>query len=320
MAQQEHIVNLDLAPEERWSFLANYSKEVDELLECYLNDFTGAEIIFDTIGTYKTEFVSKELLSEIDSIASQSKFSANQVLIANLYYDILKSYFGCTAFAVATHSGVFHARNLDWHTYNNLLSRHSMVFDFQKQGQTVFKTVGWPGFVGTLSGTRPGKFSVTLNAVSSADPAEIAIPISFLLRNVLATAETFKEAQNILENTQIASDCLLLLSGTDADDLVVIERTPKRFATREASNQHIAVTNDYKKLHNVLSDGSELRATSCGRYDRALKLLSQQAPDTHAKCLKVLQDESVMMGITVQQMVFNNSTGEITPVKTNLDA
>lgn len=317
MEQQEHIVNLDLAPEERWCFLADYRKEVDELLECYLNDFTGAEVIFDTIGAYKTEFVSKELLSEIDSIASHSKFSANEVLIANLYYDILKSNFGCTAFAVATDNGVFHARNLDWHTYNNLLSRHSMVFDFQKQGQTIFKTVGWPGFVGTLSGTRLGKFSVTLNAVSSADSAEIAMPISFLLRSVLATAETFKEAQNILENSPIASDCLLLLSGTDAEDLVVIERTPTRFATRKASNGHIAVTNDYKKLQNTLSDGGELRATSCGRYDRALKLLSQQVPDDYDKCLKILKDESVMMGITVQQMVFNNSTGEITLVKTN---
>jgi len=70
----EYIINLDLPPEERWKFLTNYREEVNDLLQCYLNDFKGAEFIFESIGAYKHELISKEYLSEIEFIASISKF------------------------------------------------------------------------------------------------------------------------------------------------------------------------------------------------------------------------------------------------------
>ena len=106
------------------------------------------------------------------------------------------------------------------------------------------------GFIGALSGTKPGKFSLTLNAVLSKDSPEIAVPVSFLLRDVLENANSFHEAKETLEKTTIASDCLLLLSGTTSDEMVVIERTPKRSATRGPNNGVICVTNDYKLLEN----------------------------------------------------------------------
>jgi acid ceramidase len=317
LSTKEHIVNLDTPPSDRWRFLSEYSQEINELIGCYLNDFSGEEEIFEGIAEYKREVISTDYLEEIEYIASISRFTPDQVLIANLYYDVLKFYFGCTAFAFESENGVLHARNLDWHTDNNLWGKHSMIFDFQKEGETVFKSVGWAGFIGVLSGMKKQRFSVTLNAVLSADSPEIATPISFFLRDVLTDSNSYLDAKYKLENTVIASDCLLLLSGMNEDELSVIERTPTRFATRYAENGHVIVTNDYKKLENVqLSDGV-LQSTSCGRYDRANYLLTPEKPTTKERCLSILQDDSVMMGITVQQMVFNNRTGEIELVKTS---
>lgn len=319
MKQEEHIVNLDLPAAKRWHFLVDYKKEVNELLQCYLNDFKGTDFIFEGISAYKEGIISSEYLAEIDFIASISNFSADEVLIANLYYDVLKFYFGCTAFAVENNGKIIHARNLDWWTENNLLSEHSKIFDFQRNGKTVFKTVGWVGFIGALSGIKPHQFSLTLNAVLSKDNPEIAMPISFLLREILDTANNFDEAKKALETTTIASDCLLLLSGMKSDEMVVVERTPTRFATRTTENNFITVTNDYKLIENSSEEENLLQSTSCGRFDRAELLLKNQDDIGIETCFEILTDEKVRMEITVQQMVFDNHSGEIKLIKTGAD-
>lgn len=317
MAIQEHIINLDLPPSKRWEFLTTYKKEVNELLQCYLNDFGDTDFIHQHISAYKHSIISKEYLEEIDFIASISDFSPDQVLIANLYYDILKFYLGCTAFAVEHEETIYHSRNLDWHTENNLLGQRSRIFNFQRNGKTVFKTLSWPGFIGALSGSKPGKFSLTLNAVSSNDSPEIALPVSFLLREILDSSDSFEQAKAVLENTMIASDCLILLSGNASKEMVVIERTPKRSSTRETDQGYIVVTNDYKQLKNHLVGGSILQSTSCGRHDRAEELIRMNSPKNSEDCLGILRDNDVIMNITVQHMVFNNRTGEITFIKAN---
>ncbi|GAB5418972.1 MAG: hypothetical protein Crog4KO_00470 [Crocinitomicaceae bacterium] len=316
MKDIEHIIDLDKPASERWTFLAQYSDEINELLGCYLKDFQGEEEIFEGLDFFKEQAVATEYLQEIDYIASITKYTPNEVLMANLYYDALKFYFGCTAFAFESEDGVLHSRNLDWHTDNNLLSKHSRIFNFQKGGKTLFKSVGWLGFIGVLSGIKQNRFTVTLNAVISPDSPEVAKPISFFLRDVLTSENSFQEAKKALEETLIASDCLLLLSGQYEGELAVIERTPTRFATRYAENKFIIVTNDYKKLENVQLTNGPLQATSCGRFDRTAFLLSSEKPQNVESCLNLLKDKAVMMGITVQQMVFTNRTGEIELIKT----
>jgi acid ceramidase len=315
MSQNELIVNLDLPPSKRWAFLVDYKEEVNQLLQYYLDDFSGAKWIFESVDEYTKNVISNDYLDEIEYISSLSNFTANEVLIANLYYDILKFYLGCTAFAVENNNMIYHSRNLDWHTDNNILSEHSRIFNFQRNGRTIFKSVGWLGFIGALSGIKPGKFSLTLNAVLSHDTGEIAQPVSFLLRDILDSAASFAEARERLESTIIASDCLILLSGTKPKEMVVIERTPKRFSTRLPENGYIVVTNDYKQLQNNTIGKSILQTTSCGRYDRTEELIRINPPRNIQQCFKILQDEKIKMNITVQQMVFENATGEIELIK-----
>ncbi|MEM8969758.1 MAG: carcinine hydrolase/isopenicillin-N N-acyltransferase family protein, partial [Bacteroidota bacterium] len=180
--------------------------------------------------------------------------------------------------------------------------------------------IGWVGFIGALSGIKPGKFSLTLNAVLSNDSPEIALPISFLLRDILDGVDSFNEARKQLEHTVIASDCLLLLSGINSNEMVVIERTPRRFASQESKSGFIIVTNDYKELENNPTNESVLQSTSCGRYNRVEEMLKEDAPTNLRECFTILKDKKIMMGITVQQMVFNNKTGEILLIKTDSNA
>ena len=116
-----YTVNLDLPPEERWKFLTPEKDAINELLACYLNDFRSEGLLLESVQAYKDICISDQYKKEIKCIASICDFTEDEVLIANLYYDLLKFYFGCTAFAINTEKGMLHSRNLDWHTEKQLI-------------------------------------------------------------------------------------------------------------------------------------------------------------------------------------------------------
>jgi hypothetical protein len=138
----------------------------------------------------------------------------------------------------------------------------------------------------------------------------MAAPVVFALRQVLEEAANFDSALRTLRTIPLASDSLLLLTGVREGEMAVIERTPTRAEVRFAENGCIFVTNDYRKMHTELRRlESELQKTACGRYDRISELVASRAPRDTADCLNYLNDPSVRMGITVQQMVFHAATG-----------
>ena len=246
-----------------------------------------------------------------ESIAAQIGEPTESVVISNLYYDVFKTVIGCTAFAVNTSEGPLHARNLDWWTRDGILSRHTATCHFTGAPAGRFTTIGWPGFIGAFSAVAPGRFAISLNAVLSLEKAVPAMPIVFLIRNILENTKCFDEAKYLLSETPIPCDCLLLLTGVKAGELVVIERTPTRHAIRYAVNGQISVTNSYQKI--VADTGtptSELLATSCNRFNRIQELVSQRRPISAEACLEHLSDPGVRMKITMQQMVFQASTGK----------
>jgi acid ceramidase len=253
---------------------------------------------------------------ELESLARQLELPVSKAVLCNLYYDLFKFAwsrpFACTAFAVETSDGILHARNLDWWTENSALSRYTTVTRFLNAQAGDFSTVGWPGFTGVFSGVAPGRFAVTLNAVLSLEPARLATPITFLLRTALEDCLSFEAALKVLSGTPIPCDCLLLLTGIRQGELAVIERTPSRHAIRRSNSGYIGVTNSYQALDATAGAGSqsELLGTACSRLERVGELVSRTRPGDAKDCLRYLADPAVQMPITVQQMVFNTSTGE----------
>lgn len=299
-------INLDLPAHQRWDFAVDYQKEINEIIACYWVDIEDyLDLILGYLDEYKQQFVPKAYWEEIQCIAKYCDFSPDQVLIANLYYDIVKFAFACTAFAFEKDQTIWHARNLDWWTENDILKKYTNVFKFTRNGQTVFQSVGWVGFIGVLSGFKPNGFSVTLNAIVSDEAPNIATPITFLLREVLEGDNDFASAKNVLENTDIVCDCLLLVAGLNSSEMIVIERTPRTSKTRSSTNGYIIVTNDYQLMDYETRTDNALSSSSCGRYDQTKKYLEHSCPSNLTECFQVLDDPKVKMQITVQQMVFN---------------
>lgn len=312
MIPEIHI-NLSLPPEKRWTLQEVQRQQAADLLQSYLADLQldleTSSLLMPVVRT----LIKPNHLAEIDAIAGMLHVRPDEALLGNLYYDAIKFVFGCTAFAVDTESGPLHARNLDWWTENEMLSRYTLVSRFSgaSPGRS-FVTVGWPGFVGALSGIAPGRFAITLNAVLSTDPPALGTPISLFIRTVLEEAATFAEAVEWLAREPLASDCLLLVSGTQTGEMVVIERTPTRSAIRHPENGYIVVTNDYLLIDaDPDQPATALQATSCNRFDQATARLGSYVPHTQGECLAILSDPQVRMSITVQQMVFSARTGQL---------
>lgn len=304
-----HHLDLTLPPRERWAGLSAHADAARRLIDSYVRDLGGLE----RFGGVSPELIAGHLrddhVAEVEGVARAVGRSFEHVLLANLYYDAMRALLGCTAFAVDTHAGPMHARNLDWWSEQRLLSDLTIEVHATGGPRGPFRTIAWPGYVGALSGVAPGRFAVTLNAVLSDDPQELAAPISFLLRAVLESASTFDEAVRVLSETPIVADCLLLITGTRSGEMVVVERTPRRHAVRHPTNGQLVVTNDYRVLESGFVADTELSRTACSRYDRAAERVRAEQPSTPEACLEILDDRSVRMDMTMQQMVLQASTG-----------
>jgi acid ceramidase len=301
-------VDLRKAASSRWALTSEEIAWARVLLRTYQRDLGLSASL---VSEMALPLVREDYWKEMADIASQTEVSIDDVICGNLYYDALKAVLvGCTAFAIDTPTGPMHARNLDWWTENDSLRRYTISTQFTGAVAGDFTTVGWPGFIGVFSGIAPGRFAVTLNAVISDEPLQAAAPIVFLLRQVLEEAPNFQSALQTLKEVPLASDSLLLLTGIHAGEMAVIERTPSRAEVRFNENGSIFVTNDYLVMRTGLRTlDSELQATACRRYERVSALVKSRVPQDAGHCLSYLNDAAVRMGITVQQMVFQASTG-----------
>ncbi len=305
-------INLDLKPQERWNCIETYNKEINQLIGMYLKDLEDISFFESVIEYYKMSHINDEYMKELEGITTFTDFNVNQLLLANLYYDALKLVFGCTAFSLVTEQGNLHARNLDWWSESNLLKKYSKIFDFKKNGKTVFSSVGWPGFIGVFSGLKAKKYAITLNAVLSQEQPKLAAPITFKIRKVLESKDSYEDAVKILANVSIASDCLILITGTKEQERLVIERTPTIACIRKPdAKNNLVVTNAYLKMENKSIPGDVLQESSCTRQNRALELLNKMQPESIQDCFHIISDAKIKIGITMQQMVFNINKGTI---------
>lgn len=315
-------VHVDLAADaaDRWHLPEALEGQAHALLDLYNADLGGTNFLAqygDQLQQFVDAHVPSGMYEEIVGLAERINRPLPELLLANLHYDVIKflgsnSRAGCTAFAIDTPAGPVHARNLDWWTELDILSRFTMLAHFAGAPAGRFSVVTWPGFLGAFSAIAPGRFTVTLNAVSSNEPASLSIPVPMLIRSVLENAATFDDAVTALATTPIVSDCMLLLTGTEQGEMVVIERTPTKHAIRRPENGCIIVTNDYILLadETAAATGGELESTSGDRFECVQSQLRTGRPGSVAECLPILRDASVQMDITVQQMAFSAATGE----------
>lgn len=306
-------VELKQPPGRRWSGLRGRERDANALLDTYLRDLGATPELVSFVAEAATATSPADYLEEVRGIAALIERPFDEVLVGNVYYDVTRHLLGCTALAVDTDEGPLHARNLDWWTEERRLADLSVRVRVSNAPAGDFELVSWPGFIGAFSGVAPGRFAITLNAVLSNEQPALAISTSFLVRRAFEEAADFAAAVELLRATPIASDCLLLVTGTRRGEMVVIERTSTRAALRWPEDGMVCVTNDYRLLEGEAVAGatSELVRTGGSRYVAATELARAAPPASADLAFTILQDPRVKMGCTVQHMVLSAARGTI---------
>jgi hypothetical protein len=168
---------------------------------------------------------------------------------------------GCTALARDQGGAPWLARTLDWPFPG--LGRHLEIARMRGPAGP-FDNVTWPGFVGTLTASAPGRFAAAINQAPMwrrtrhpwLRPYDIAlnalrtwrirfIPPDHLLRDVFETCEDFDTARQRLETTPVARPVIYTLVGCERGERCVIERTEECFASRDDDT---AAANDWLRV------------------------------------------------------------------------
>jgi len=155
---------------------------------------------------------------------------------------------GCTAVAREEDDTPWLARTLDWPFPG--LGRHVELVRLRGPAGEFFN-VTWPGYVGVLTASAPGRFAAAINQAplwrrTSAPwlrPYDIALnalrtwrinfcPPDHLLRQVFETCCDFAEAKHRLESVPVARPAIFTLVGCAPGERCVIERTEQDFVTR----------------------------------------------------------------------------------------
>uniref|UniRef100_H3AMR5 Acid ceramidase n=1 Tax=Latimeria chalumnae TaxID=7897 RepID=H3AMR5_LATCH len=183
---------------------------------------------------------------EIQGIADVSGTPLGEIMLFNIFYEVFTV---CTSLVAEDKTGkLLHARNLDfglflgWDTHDHSwkvtekLRPLVVNLDFQKNNKTVFKSTGFAGYAGTLTGMKPGIFSLTMNERFSIDGGYIGIFewilglrdgmwMSFLTRSVLENATSYDEAKNQLAKTKMLAPAYFILGGVKSGEGCVITRS-----------------------------------------------------------------------------------------------
>jgi len=157
--------------------------------------------------------------------------------------------------------GMVHVRAMDWPLAG--LGRHTVIWHMTGGEAGDYYNIGWPGYVGVISGMAPGRFSATINQAMPFSKPSLQWPPSHLLRYVFDNAADYDDAIAILECTPVCFPAFVTLVGTQPGEAAIIELTPSKNRIHPMTRkQPIAIANDYLS--------GDWRA-KCGETDRTIK-------------------------------------------------
>lgn len=246
-------INLDSAPRQRWhqvikerkAELTNLIKAIKELA---LDFFPSGKLI-DLVDKHLAPLVDTlpfPFNEELKGIADVSGLPLGEIMLFNIFYEVFTV---CTSLVAEDEAGkLYHARNLDfglflgWDTKNSswkipeYLRPLTVNLDFQRNNRTVFKSTNFAGYVGMLTGMKPGTFTLTMNERFSFEGGYIGIIewilgrrdeiwMSFLTRSVLENATSYTQAKDQLANTEMLAPAYFILGGNQTGEGCVITRS-----------------------------------------------------------------------------------------------
>jgi hypothetical protein len=244
----KYTINLDLDPEDRWNQVADvYGREIMKAYEVFYSlipqeyrgpigkatEDAGAEVE-RKLGQYGLE---------IQGMAKRIGMPNGDLVLVNLIYEITAK---CTSIVAQDESGsIYHGRNLDYGMrsgggpFTDLLRSIAIEVHFMKNNSLAYMATTFAGYVGVLTGERPGYFTYSIDEVVVGPMyAELlsvldgllnpnAHVMGFLIRDLLENS-TFTQAVQVMGHYEIVAPAYFILGGMQSGEGVVITRQRNR--------------------------------------------------------------------------------------------
>jgi isopenicillin-N N-acyltransferase-like protein len=205
---------------------------------------------------------------------------------------------GCTTFALdGDHTVDGHAlvgRTFDFEA-GDWFDRDKVVFFVLEKGAIPFASVGWPGFLGVVTGMNSAGVLVVVHGARAGVASTDGMPVAFSLREVLSRSHDTPEALDILRAQNVLVSHVVFVADAQGR-FAVVERAPGMPAFVRETRSNVAVTNHFEGP--LATDPANVRVeqttTTLDRRARADELLSGVAPRsaTPASALAFLRDHA----------------------------
>jgi hypothetical protein len=203
---------------------------------------------------------------------------------------------GCTTLALdGDHTADGHvlvARTFDFEA-GEWLDRDKVVFLVREEGAIPFASVGWPGFLGVVTGMNAEGLLVVVHGGRAGAASADGMPVAFSLRQVLSKAHDTPEALDLLRAQAVLVSHIVFVADAQGR-FAVVERAPGVPAFVRRTGARVAVTNHFE---GPLADdprnvGVERGTSTLARRARADELLAGVAARsaTPASALGMLRD------------------------------
>jgi hypothetical protein len=341
------IYNIDLAapPSRRWkqaaedfgnnvhALLANLEAKLEEELSNVGSNFLPRWAKKQTVraGLRTAARIARSFgrpyVKECDAIADVVDVDADDLLAANLAYDLLGLYLrrprlslprlrlpglGCSSVSYNDSQGhPVLARTLDWEIPESI-GEHSIHVRFHK-GKEHYDALTVAGFVGVLSAQRPYRWAMTVNMApqGNAKIRQVAqMPVCMHLRQCADRAITYDELCRKIQATQTGSPFFVHVVGIQSGERTIITGHGEEYEQRDPENDGpLIITNHHLDLDDDDQGWDpDALADSQKRYRTVERRIRRNPHLAIASAAKLMAGSRITSEITQQSMVLSPAT------------
>jgi len=166
----------------------------------------GIDAVLDLQYELMKHHMSEEFIQEVEGIAEASGLSYALMMRMVVFPDLVKAHCSMVgawgeATAPAYSDSLVQLRALDWAT-NSPLQQFPLVTVYHSNATAAFSTLGWPGFVGALTGMSNAPMGICEKVWLhyQGKDRRNGIPIGLMLRDILEFDSSVEEAKARINN------------------------------------------------------------------------------------------------------------------------
>ncbi|XP_050710880.1 acid ceramidase-like [Eriocheir sinensis] len=264
-AVPKYVINLNLAPQDRWTQLITDKRDQLRALVSDMRNLTRGLLgdwLFNVVINnldHLTTTLPSPYREEVEGISKASGLLVSEVTLYNIFYEVFTF---CTSIIGQDANGkLYHGRNLDFglflgwnpkeHTWKvaELLKPLVVQQEWQRDGKTVYESVNYAGYVGVMTAVKKDKFTFSLDERFVMEGGYVGLLEwmllgdhkqkwnAFITREVMEGAETYEAAKHMLSHTRLLAPVYFILGGAKPGQGTIITRWRDNFHTDDLSTK-----------------------------------------------------------------------------------